>query len=71
MTSCETEEYTLCYPDEADVSAGKLSVLAPLGTALLGAHVGAVVEFTAPAGSRRLRIEETLFQPEREGKFHL
>src|SRR5688500_1620516 len=67
----ETETYTLAYPDEADINEGKLSVLAPLGTALLGTRVGDVVEFDAPAGMRRLKIERVLYQPEASGDFHL
>ena len=67
----ETETYTLVYPDEADISDGKLSVLAPLGAALLGARVGRVVRFEAPAGLRRLKVEKVLYQPEAAGDLHL
>jgi regulator of nucleoside diphosphate kinase len=67
----ETETYSLVYPDEADINDGKLSVLAPLGTALLGTRVGDVVEFDAPAGTRRLKVERVLYQPEAAGDFHL
>jgi regulator of nucleoside diphosphate kinase len=67
----ETETYTLVYPEEADIDAGKLSVLAPLGTALLGTRVGQVVEFDAPAGARRLKVEKILYQPEAAGDLHL
>ena len=67
----ESETYTLVYPDEADIIAGKLSVLAPLGIALRGARVGQVVEFHAPAGPRRLKVEKVLYQPEGAGDFHL
>ena len=66
-----SETYTLVYPDEADINAGKLSVLAPLGTALLGVRVGGVVEFDAPAGTRRLKVERVLYQPEAAGDLHL
>jgi regulator of nucleoside diphosphate kinase len=59
------------YPDDADVNDGKLSVLAPLGTALLGASVGDVVEFRTPGGVRRLKVERILYQPEAAGDFHL
>jgi regulator of nucleoside diphosphate kinase len=48
---------TLVYPHEADPSAGKISVLAPLGTALLGYREGDEVEWLMPGGMRRLRIE--------------
>jgi regulator of nucleoside diphosphate kinase len=71
LSDDETETYVLVYPDEADIDAGKLSVLAPLGTALLGTRVGDVVEFDAPAGTRRLKIERVLYQPEASGDLHL
>jgi regulator of nucleoside diphosphate kinase len=67
----DQETYTLVYPDEADINAGKLSVLAPLGTALLGTRTGDVVEFDAPAGTRRLKVERVLYQPEAARDFHL
>ena len=71
LKSDESETYTLVYPDEADINAGKLSVLAPLGIALLGTKVGQVVKFDAPAGQRRLKVEKILYQPEAAGDFHL
>ena len=67
----ESETYTLVYPDEADINENKLSVLAPLGMALLGTRVGQIVKFDAPAGPRRLKIEKILYQPESSGDFHL
>jgi regulator of nucleoside diphosphate kinase len=59
----EDETYTLVYPHEADIGEDKLSVLAPIGTALLGYRAGDVVEWPVPAGLSRFRIEEVLFQP--------
>jgi regulator of nucleoside diphosphate kinase len=67
----ESETFTLVYPEEADIDEGKVSVLAPLGMALLGARVGAVVEVNAPGGVRRFRVEEILYQPEAAGDLHL
>ena len=67
----EAETYTLVFPDDADIDTGRLSVLAPLGTALLGAKEGEVVEFAAPAGRRRLVVEKVLYQPEASGDLHL
>ena len=67
----ESETYTLVYPDQADINENKLSVLAPLGLALLGTRVGQIVKFDAPAGQRRLKIEAILYQPEASGDFHL
>lgn len=56
--------YTLVYPGEADISQGKLSVLAPIGTALLGYRELDTVEWHVPAGLKRFRIEQILYQPE-------
>jgi regulator of nucleoside diphosphate kinase len=59
----EEETYTLVYPEEADIEADRLSILAPVGTALLGYRAGDVVEWPVPAGVRRFRVEKVLFQP--------
>ena len=50
-------EYTLVFPAEANVAARRLSVLAPLGTALLGCRQGDEVVWEMPGGVRRLRVE--------------
>jgi regulator of nucleoside diphosphate kinase len=67
----EREIYTLVYPRDADIIDGRISVLAPLGRALLGAKVGAVVIVDAPAGVRKIKIERILYQPEAAGDLHL
>lgn len=67
----EAETYALVYPDDADIDENRLSVLAPLGMALLGTRVGQTVKFDAPAGARRLKVEKILYQPEACGDFHL
>ncbi len=62
----------VCYPEDADPAGGFVSVLSPIGTALLGRRIGETVEFSAPGGSlQRLRIVELLFQPEASGDFTL
>jgi regulator of nucleoside diphosphate kinase len=58
--------FTLAYPDDAD-TGDRMSVLAPIGTAVLGYHEGSVIEWEVPAGPRRLRIEKVLYQPETAG----
>jgi regulator of nucleoside diphosphate kinase len=50
-------EYTLVFPAEVNVAARRLSVLAPLGTALLGYRQGDEVVWDMPGGVRRLRVE--------------
>ena len=67
----ESETYTLVYPNHANIARNRLSVLAPVGTAILGYRVGDVVRWRVPAGVRRLRVEEVVFHPERVGAFHL
>ena len=57
---------SIVYPREADASKGKVSVLSPIGTALLGLSVGQVIAWDFPDGSRRrLRVDELVHQPER------
>lgn len=67
VQSQELETYTLVYPADADIAAGKLSVLAPVGTAILGYRVGDRVQWEVPGGMIRFRIEELIHQPERDG----
>ena len=57
--------YTLVYPDDADVSSGRISVLAPVGIALLGRRQGDTIEVDVPGRIRRLRIERVLYPPDR------
>jgi regulator of nucleoside diphosphate kinase len=63
----EIETYTLVYPDRADMALDRISVLAPIGTAILGSRIGDIVEVNVLAGWRRIRVEEILYQPERSG----
>ncbi|HSM50568.1 MAG TPA: nucleoside diphosphate kinase regulator [Thermoanaerobaculia bacterium] len=64
-----THLYTLVYPQDANFSEGKISVLAPVGAAMLGYRVGDEIEWMVPAGLRRLRVEEVVYQPEAAGDF--
>jgi len=58
---------SLVYPIYANAEEGKVSVLAPVGTALLGLSEGQSIEWAFPDGSsRRLKLEEVLHQPERD-----
>ncbi len=62
--------YTLCYPGDAEPAAGFVSVLSPLGTALLGAHRGDRVAFIRPDGRTvQLELQAVLFQPEATGDY--
>jgi regulator of nucleoside diphosphate kinase len=61
---------TLVFPSEADLEQGKISILAPIGTALLGYRVGDTIEWKVPGRVRRLRVEKVLYQPEAAGDYH-
>ena len=66
----EIEVYTLVFPEDADIANHKLSVLAPVGTAILGQRVGDMLRWRVPDGWRRFKVERVLYQPERAGVFH-
>ncbi|MEM5312797.1 GreA/GreB family elongation factor [Paraburkholderia sp. JHI869] len=68
----EALTYTVVYPHEANVDAGRLNVFSPAGLALLGAKRGNAVRFTTPGGAvETLKIERILFQPEASKHFTL
>ena len=52
----EIERFVLVYPHDADIRRDRISVLAPVGTALLGYQVGDVIRWRVPQGNRRLEI---------------
>lgn len=67
LDSKEEMIFTLVYPEQADIRHDKISVLAPIGTAMIGYKVGDTFEWEVPEGTRRLRIKEILYQPEAAG----
>jgi regulator of nucleoside diphosphate kinase len=60
LVTNETLTFTLVLPDEADLSEGRISILAPLGMALLGYRVGDEIEWPVPGGTARVRIRKHL-----------
>jgi regulator of nucleoside diphosphate kinase len=61
---------TLVYPNDADDSTRKISILAPVGSALLGLREGDTISWPKPGGGLLLvRILNVVFQPERSGEF--
>ncbi len=71
MDTKKEEEYRLVYPHEADIREGKISILAPVGTAIIGAREGETIEWNVPNGLRRLKIKKVTHQPEAAGDFSL
>lgn len=71
MDSGQTAEYSLVFPADADVEKGKISVLAPIGTAMIGYRVGDKITWAVPGGQKNLLVKEILYQPESAGDYHL
>ncbi len=55
--------YQIVFPSHADVAKNRISVLAPIGTGLLGYSAGATLEWRVPSGTRRFRILAVEYQP--------
>ena len=69
LVTGQANTYSLVFPTEADFSEGKISVLAPIGTAILGYKSGDTIEWSVPSGLRRLKVDEILYQPEAAGDY--
>lgn len=64
-------ELTLVYPKDIDTSGKKISILAPVGSALLGLSQGDEIEWPKPGGGFfKVKISEVIYQPERAGELH-
>jgi len=66
LDSGEERVYRLVFPGRSG-AANSVSVLAPIGTAMLGYRVGDVIEWPVPKGLRRLKVVKVLYQPEAAG----
>jgi regulator of nucleoside diphosphate kinase len=66
LDSGAIQRYKLVFPNQFRFD-NSVSVLAPIGTAMLGYRVGDVIEWKVPKGIRRLKILEVLYQPEAAG----
>jgi regulator of nucleoside diphosphate kinase len=68
MDSGEEKTYTIVFPNRAGMVQNAISVLAPLGTALLGYKEGDLIEWEVPGGTRRYKVLKIIYQSERDGK---
>ncbi len=68
LSSSKAKDLRLVYPKQADFGKGLISVLSPMGCALLGYKKGDVVNFMAPAGEQKVRIDDVIYQPEAHGE---
>ncbi len=67
----EKMEFSLVFPQDADIEEGRISILAPIGTGMIGYKEGDLIEWPVPAGMRRLKVLKVLYQPEASGDFEL
>ena len=65
LHSARPRTVTLVYPDDVDLFSDGISILDPLGTALLGCRGGDVIQCLAAQCQRRFRVAEVINQPER------
>jgi regulator of nucleoside diphosphate kinase len=65
----ELLQFTLVYPRDANPDAQCVSVLAPIGTAMIGYRTGDIIEWPVPAGTIRLQVEGVTYQPESAGDY--
>jgi regulator of nucleoside diphosphate kinase len=63
LDSGDEFELALVFPEQADLDQDRISVLAPLGMAVLGRKVGEVFDWVIPSGRHHYRVEEILSQP--------
>ena len=66
----EKVTFSVVFPRDADIEVGRISVLAPLGAAMLGYRVGDEFDWNVPYGRRRFKVTQILYQPEAAGDYH-
>lgn len=71
LTTRSEMECTLVYPPERAPEKGRISVLAPLGAAMLGYRVGDTFDVDLPKGRTQFLVEALTYQPESSGDHHL
>lgn len=66
----QRQTITLCYPADADPASGRLSVLSPVGLALIGTRVGATARWRTPGGEEgAAQVVDIVHQPEASGDY--
>ncbi|BEH11270.1 nucleoside diphosphate kinase regulator [Geobacter sulfurreducens subsp. ethanolicus] len=70
LATGEEMVYELVFPSDARLEENRISILAPVGTALLGYRAGDTISWKVPGGTRKIKITKILYQPEAAGDFH-
>ena len=72
LRDLETDEEMVCtlvFPSDALIEKNKISIISPIGTALIGYRVGHTINWKVSSGEKKLKIEEILYQPEAAGNY--
>jgi len=67
----EEKTFAIVFPGKTDATEKAISILAPVGTALIGYREGDTIEWEVPAGTKRFQVIEIIYQPERVGNYEL
>ncbi len=65
----ETTTYRLVFPEDADIGRRHISVLSPIGCALLGLKTGDIFTVQAPKGVKTLRVDRIMHEPESQDAY--
>lgn len=63
LSTGESFVYRLVFPADADIAYGRISILSPLGVAMLGRKVGEEFRYQSPGGTVRIRVEDNSHEP--------
>ena len=69
LDSGKTETHWLVFPDKVNAVKNPVSILSPLGTAMIGYKIGDVFTWESPSGTKQMEVLDILYQPERVGNF--
>ncbi len=71
LDSGQEMTFTLVFPPGANVDQKKISIMAPIGTAMLGYREGDIIEWEVPSGCKKLQVISVLYQPEASGNYDM
>ena len=71
LDSCEEKIVTLVFPNKVGLTENGVSIMAPVGAALIGQREGDKIKWKGPAGEKRFQVTEIIYQPERIGNYNL
>ncbi|HNQ46672.1 MAG TPA: nucleoside diphosphate kinase regulator [Syntrophorhabdus sp.] len=71
LDSNEEKTLVLVFPGKTNINENAISILAPLGTALIGYREGDIIDWEVPSGKKRIQVIKVVYQPERAGDYQV